>query len=91
MGRKGPHEINIDLTEQENPGVAVDVNSLCAGFGLTPNGLAIADTGRKVTKINGVLIPTSKRYLLKADDILQFGKTEVQIKVSPKQKTGIKK
>src|SRR5262245_16834625 len=26
VGRKGPHPVDVDLTEQENPGVAVAVN-----------------------------------------------------------------
>ena len=45
------------------------------------NGLGIADTGRRVTTVNGERIPSGKRVALKAEDTLQFGKTVLQVKV----------
>ena len=80
----------VDLTEQENPGVAVKVNRF-ALIWFDRNGLAIADTGRGVTRINGTRIPSGKRLPLKGDDALQFGKTTLQVKVIVKKRTGVQK
>ena len=90
VGRKGPHAVDVDLTEQENPGAATAVNR----FALIWNdkyGLGIADTGRRVTMVNGVRIPSGKRFPLNADDTLQFGKTALQLKVILKKRTGVQK
>ncbi len=89
VGRKGPHEVNVDLTEQENPGVAVKVNRFAAIW-FNQNGLAIADTGRGITFVNGVQIPSGKRVPLNAEDIVRFGQTSLQVVVKTKVKTGIK-
>ena len=90
VGRKGPHPIDVDLTEQENPGVAVAVNRF-ALIWFDKNGLGIADTGRRVTAINGTRIPPGKRLPLAADDTLQFGKTVLQVKVILKKRTAAQK
>jgi hypothetical protein len=90
VGRKGPHAVDVDLTEQENPGVAVAVNRF-ALIWLDRNGLGIADTGRRVTSVNGALIPSGKRMPLKGDDTLQFGKTILQVKVILKKRTAAQK
>src|SRR5439155_14565862 len=74
LGRQGPTAIDVDLTEQENPGVAVKVNRF-ALLWFDKTGLGIADTGRGVTKVNEVRIASGKRVPLMADDTLQFGKT----------------
>lgn len=88
VGRKGPLGVDLDLTEQENPGAEVKVNRF-ALIWLDKNGLAIADTGRRVTAVNGERIPAGKRIALKGDDTLQFGKTRLQIKVTEKRRTAI--
>ena len=90
IGRKGPQAIDVDLSEQESPGVAVAVNRF-ALIWFDKNGLSIADTGRGVTVLNRVKIPSAKRFQLKAGDTLQFGKTVLQVKVSPKKRTGVQK
>jgi hypothetical protein len=90
VGRKGPHPVDVDLTEQENPGVAVAVNRF-ALIWFDKNGLAIADTGRRVTTLNGVRIASGKRLPLAADDTVGFGKTVLQVKVTPKKRTGVQK
>jgi hypothetical protein len=90
VGRKGSHPVDVDLTEQENPGVAVNVNRF-ALIWLDARGLAIADTGRRVTSINGTLIPSGKRLPLQGDDTLQFGKTVLQVRVILKKRTGVQK
>ncbi len=90
VGRKGPHAVDVDLTEQENPGVAVAVNRF-ALIWFDKNGLAIADTGRRVTFVNGVRIEAAKRFPLQADDTLAFGKTSLQVKATPKRRTGVQK
>ena len=90
IGRKGPQTVDVDLTEQENPGVAVAVNRFALVW-LDQNGLGVADTGRRVTTLNGVRIPSGKRYPLKADDTLQIGGTVLQVKVILKKGTGIQK
>jgi pSer/pThr/pTyr-binding forkhead associated (FHA) protein len=91
IGRKGPHAVDVDLTEQENPGVAVAVNRFALVW-FDNNGLGIADTGTRIgTTVNGVRIPSKKRFPLKADDTLQFGKTVLQVKVIMKKKTGVQK
>ncbi|HTU18109.1 MAG TPA: FHA domain-containing protein [Gemmataceae bacterium] len=90
LGRKGPHAVDVDLTEQENPGAFVAVNRF-ALIWFDKNGLGIADTGRRVTRINGALIPTGKRFLLQGEDTLQFGKTVLQVKVIVKKRTGVQK
>jgi hypothetical protein len=90
VGRKGPTAVDIDLTEQENPGVEVKVNRL-ALIWFDKNGLGIADTGRRVTAVNGALIPSGKRVALKADDSLTFGKTTLQVNVILKKRTAAQK
>jgi hypothetical protein len=90
VGRKGAHPVDVDLTEQENPGAAVAVNRFALVWN-DKNGLGIADTGRRVTKVNGTLIPSGKRVPLKADDTLQFGKTVLQVKVIVKKRTAVQK
>jgi hypothetical protein len=90
IGRKGPHPIDVDLTEQENPGVAVAVNRF-ALLWFDRNGLGIADTGRRVTIINGTRIPSGKRIPLQGDDTLQFGQTVLQLKVIVKKRTAVQK
>lgn len=91
IGRMGPHAIDVDLTEQENPGVAVAVNRF-ALIWFDKNGLNIADTGTRVgTTLNGSRIAAKQRIPLKADDTLQWGKTVLQVKVIPKKRTGVQK
>jgi hypothetical protein len=90
IGRKGKHAVDVDLTEQENPGAAVAVNRF-ALLWFDKNGLGIADTGKRLTTVNGVRIPSGKRIPLKGDDTLQFGKTVLQVKVIVKKRTGVQK
>jgi hypothetical protein len=90
VGRKGPMAIDVDLTEQEMPGVAVAVNRF-ALIWLDNNGLGIADTGRKVVAINGAPIPPGKRFPLQADDTIKVGKTVLQVKVILKKRTAAQK
>ncbi len=90
IGRKGPQPIDVDLTEQENPGATVAVNRFALVW-FDKNGLGIADTGRRVTRINGDRIPSGKRLPLNADDTLQFGKTVLQVKVILKKRTAAQK
>ena len=90
VGRQGPTSVDVDLTEQENPGVAVKVNRF-ALIWFDKNGLGIADTGRRVTTVNGVLIPSGKRIAIKGDDTIQFGKTALQVKVILKKRTAAQK
>ena len=90
VGRKGAQPVDVDLTEQENPGAATAVNRF-ALIWLDKSGLGIADTGRRVTKVNGSLIPSGKRIALNGDDNLRFGKTELQVKVILKRKTAAQK
>ena len=90
VGRKGPHPVNVDLTEQENPGAATAVNRF-ALIWFDAKGLGIADTGRRVTRVNGALIPSGKRIPLGGDDTLQFGKTVLQVKVILKKRTAAQK
>jgi hypothetical protein len=89
VGRKGPHAVDGDLTEQENPGVGVAANRF-ALIWFDKSGLGIADT-RGLTFLNGACIPTGKRIPLKADDTLKFGKTVLQLKVILKKRTGVQK
>lgn len=91
IGRKGPQQIDIDLTEQENPGVAVQVNRFALVW-FDKSGIGIADTGTRIgTTVNGVKIQSGKRFPLKADDTLQFGKTVLKVQVIKKAKTGVQK
>jgi hypothetical protein len=90
VGRKGPTSIDLDITEQENPGVEVKVNRF-ALIWFDKNGLGIADTGRRVTSVNGTLIPSGKRVAIQGDDTLKFGKTELQVKVILKKRTAAQK
>jgi hypothetical protein len=90
LGRKGPQPVDIDITEQENPG-AETVKNRFALIWFDKNGLTIADSGRRVTRLNGTLIPSATRFPLKGDDTVQFGKTVLQVKVTVKQKTGVQK
>jgi hypothetical protein len=90
VGRKGPQPVDVDLTEQERPGVAVKVNRF-ALIWLDGNGLGIADTGRRVTAVNGDLIASGKRLPLKADDTLRFGKTVLKVLVILKKRTAAQK
>lgn len=90
IGRKGPNTVDVDLTEQENPGIAVKVNRF-ALIWHDAKGLGIADTGRRVTSVNGTLIPSGKRITLGGEDTLQFGKTVLQVKVIMKKRTAAQK
>lgn len=90
LGRKGPMAVDIDITDQESPGVAVAVNRF-ALIWFAQDGISIADTGRCVTLINGVAIPSGKRFPLNSEDTLQFGKTTLQVKVVAKKKTAAQK
>jgi hypothetical protein len=90
VGRKGPHPVDVDLTDQENPGVAVTVNRFALIWN-DKNGLGIADTGRCVTILNGTRIPKGKRFPLSVDDTIQFGKTALQVKIVLKKGTGVQK
>jgi hypothetical protein len=90
VGRKGPTAVDVDLTEQEAPGVDVKVNRF-ALIWHDKDGLGIADTGRRVTRINGTVIPSGKRFPLKGEDTLQFGKTVLHVKVILKKKTAAQK
>ena len=90
VGRKGPHPVDVDLTEQENPGAAVAVNRFALVW-FDKNGLGVADTGRRVTRLNGTLLPSGKRFPIQAEDTLQFGKTVLQVKVILKKRTAVQK
>ncbi|MBY0523010.1 MAG: FHA domain-containing protein [Gemmataceae bacterium] len=91
IGRKGPQAVDVDLTEQENPGVAVQVNRFALVW-FDKNGLGIADTGTRIgTVVNGTKIASGKRFPLKAEDTLKFGKTVLKVQVIKKQKTGVQK
>ena len=57
----------------------------------SPEREAVADTGRGITMLNGAKIPSGKRFPIKADDLLQFGKTVLQVKVILKKKTAAQK
>jgi hypothetical protein len=87
VGRKGPHPVDVDLTEQENPGKEVAANRF-ALIWIDANGLGIADT-RGVTFLNGKPLPKGKRVVLEADDALRFGKTVLQVKVIFKRRTAV--
>ncbi len=90
LGRMGPQQVDVDLSEQENPGVAVQVNRFALIWN-DKNGLGIADTGRGVTSLNGARIASGKRIPLKADDSIQIGKTVLQLKVILKKRTAAQK
>src|SRR5207249_11766169 len=80
LGRKGSTTVDVDLTEQENPGAAVAVHRFALVW-LDKNGIAIADTGKRLTHVNGERIVAGKKLPLKADDTLRFGKTELKVNV----------
>jgi hypothetical protein len=91
IGRLGPQAVDVDLTEQENPGVSVAVNRF-ALIWFDKNGLNIADTGTRIgTTLNGGRMPSRKKVPLKAEDTLQWGKTVLQVKVIQKKRTGVQK
>ena len=91
IGRMGPNPVTVDLTEQENPGVSVKDNRF-ALLWFDKNGLGIADTGTRMGAIvNGAKIPSKKRIPLKAGDKIKFGKTELEVKVIAKKRTGVQK
>ncbi len=90
LGRKGAHAVDVDLTEQENPGAAVAVNRFALVW-LDRNGIAIADTGKRLTHVNGERIVAGKKLPLKADDTLRFGKTELKVNVILKKRTAAQK
>jgi hypothetical protein len=90
IGRQGSHAVDVDLTDQENPGGKVAVNRF-ALIWFDKNGLGIADTGKRLTLVNGVRIPAGKRLPIKDQDTLQFGKTVLQVKVILKKRTGVQK
>lgn len=89
VGRKGPFPVDVDLTEQENPGKEVAANRF-ALIWFDANGLGIADA-RGVTFLNGARLQKGKRFPLAADDVLQFGKTVLKVKVIVKKRTAVQK
>jgi len=91
IGRMGPTEVHLDLTEQENPGIPVKVNRFALVW-FDKNGLGIADTGTRIgTFVNGAKIASGKRIPLKGGDKLKFGKVELEIKIIAKKQTGVQK
>src|SRR5260370_17763169 len=90
IGRQGPTSVDVDLSEQENPGVTMAVNRF-ALIWFDKDGLGIADTGRGVTAVNGARIPSGKRIPLNAEDTLQFGNTVLQVSVILKRRTAVQK
>lgn len=90
IGRQGPTLVDVDLSEQENPGMTTAVNRFALVW-FDKNWLGITDTGRGVNMLNGRRIFSGKRFPLKAGDTLQFGKTVLQVKVIVKKRTGVQK
>ncbi len=91
IGRMGPTAVDVDLTEQENPGIPVKVNRFALVW-FNKTGLSFADTGTRIgTLLNGTRIPSGKKFPLKADDTLQWGKTQLQVKLVKKQRTAVQK
>jgi hypothetical protein len=92
IGRMGPlTPIDVDLTEQEMPGVAVKVNRFALVW-FDKKGLGVADTGTRIgTIVNGAKIDKGKRIPLKDGDTLKWGKTVLQVKVILKKRTGVQK
>ncbi len=62
-------------------------SAVTISFSLPPN-IALSDA---VTTLNGVLIPSGKRVPLQDDDTLQFGKTQLKVKVTVQKGTGLQK
>jgi pSer/pThr/pTyr-binding forkhead associated (FHA) protein len=91
IGRMGPLQIDVDLTEQENPGVAVKVNRFALVW-FDKGSISIADAGTRIgTFVNGKKIDSKKKTPLKADDKIKFGGVELMVKVIMKKKTGAAK
>ena len=83
------HGVDVDLTEQENPGKEVAANRF-ALIWFDAAGLGIADA-RGVTFLNDARLPKGKRFPLKADDVLRFGKTVLRVRVIVKKRTAVQK
>lgn len=91
VGRKGPTSVDVDLTEQENPGVAVKVNRF-ALIWFQKGTIAIADAGTRVgVYVNGAKVPPKVKQPLKAGDKVKVGGVEMEVKTVIKKKTGAAK
>lgn len=91
VGRMGPMQVDIDLTEQENPGVSVKVNRF-ALIWFDKGLITIADAGMRTgIFLNGKKVELKKKIPLKAGDKIKVGGVELEVKVIMKKKTGAAK
>ena len=91
LGRMGPLGVDVDISEQENPGVAVKVNRF-ALLWFKGGMIEIADAGTRVgVFVNGAKVPPKTKQNLKAGDKIKVGKVELEVKTVVKKKTGVQK
>ena len=91
VGRMGPLGVDVDLTEQENPGISVKVNRFALVW-FKGGVIEIADAGTRVgVFVNGTKVPPKKKQSLQAGDKIKVGKVELEVKTVVKKKTGVQK
>jgi FHA domain len=91
LGRMGPLGVDIDISEQENPGVSVKVNRF-ALIWFQGGIISIADAGTRIgVLVNGTKVPPKTKLPLKAGDKIKVGKVELEVKTVVKKATGVQK
>ena len=91
VGRMGPQQVDVDLSEQENPGVSVKVNRF-ALLWFQKGLISIADAGTRIgVLVNGTKVPPKTKLPLKAGDKIKVGKVELEVKTVVKKATGVQK
>jgi len=90
LGRGG-EGVDVDFDVQERPG-QVFAAPVHAKIYFENNVLTIEDPGTSYgTYVNRVRIPDNTRHPLKAEDVIQVGTVQLQVKVKIKKATGVAK
>lgn len=89
IGKAGAQPVDVDLNEQEKPCTAANRHALLY---LEKGALSIADTKTpNGTFLNKARLAPGKKFLVKADDVIQIGNVGLQIKIILKKKTAAQK
>ncbi len=91
FGRSGDDPVDVDLDVQERPGQVFAARQHARIY-FEDSILTIEDSGTaNGTYVNRVKIAPNQRYPLKAEDLIQIGTVQFQVKVKVKKATGVAK
>jgi pSer/pThr/pTyr-binding forkhead associated (FHA) protein len=91
LGRTGDKPVDVNFDDQERPGQVFAANHH-AIIRFENNCLTIQDTGTtNGTYVNRGKVPFDRPMPLKAEDVVQVGTVQFQVKVKIKKATGVAK